>query len=156
MNAVAGFLIMLIVIVGPVLIFLDVVIDGPKQQRAARQSAAKRREQRRRASDANTSTAAAATIAELQALVAVSQARIAELETNLADAQAALAETLSTEHTGHQFARLKKLVVRELHPDGKPDAGVIERTVRSELFKRLWPEIEKIEGASAKKPMENA
>lgn len=155
MNAAAAFVIMLIVAVGLVLIFLDVVIDGPKQQRAARQSAAKRRERERQASDASASTAAAVTIAELQALVAVCHSRIVELESNLAEAQAALAETLSTKDTGHQFARLKKLVVRELHPDGRPDAGVIERTVRSELFKRLWPEIEKIEGASARKPMEN-
>ncbi len=59
--------------------------------------------------------------------------------------KAELAEAKQFRETGGRFGRLKSLVIRELHPDGRPDAGIIERTVRIELFKNLWPEIEKIE-----------
>ena len=39
-----------------------------------------------------------------------------------------------------RFEALRRLVVRELHPD-HCSGGDIEKTVRAEFFKKLWPEI---------------
>ncbi|MFT2094174.1 hypothetical protein ACMS1Z_05725 [Acidiphilium multivorum] len=102
---------------------------------------------------------AEATIRGLEAVVSDTQARFAALEvqhgqliSDLHDARETI-RSLKAEQvrakpatdTGGRFGRLKSLIIRELHPDGKPDAGAIERTVRTELFKHLWPEIERIE-----------
>lgn len=43
---------------------------------------------------------------------------------------------------GGKFDRLRRLLARELHPDHC--SGEIEKAVRAELFKRLWPEVERI------------
>ncbi|WP_287988670.1 hypothetical protein [Acidiphilium sp.] len=102
---------------------------------------------------------AEATIRALEAVVADTETRFAELEIKYGELissrqdahmeilalKAELAEAKQFRETGGRFGRLKSLVIRELHPDGRPDAGIIERTVRIELFKNLWPEIEKIE-----------
>ena len=42
-----------------------------------------------------------------------------------------------------RFDALRRLVARELHPDHCA-GGDIEKTVRAEFFKRLWPEIERL------------
>jgi hypothetical protein len=44
-----------------------------------------------------------------------------------------------------RFNILRRLVARELHPD-HCIGGEIEKVVRAEFFKRLWPEIEQIAG----------
>ncbi len=102
---------------------------------------------------------AEATIRGLEAAVSDSQARFAALElqhgqliSDLHDARETIRSLMAEQarakpatDTGGRFGRLKSLIIRELHPDGKPDAGGIERTVRTELFKHLWPEIERIE-----------
>jgi hypothetical protein len=44
-----------------------------------------------------------------------------------------------------RFDTLRRLVARELHPDHCM-GGEIEKVVRAEFFKRLWPEIERISG----------
>jgi hypothetical protein len=53
--------------------------------------------------------------------------------------------TLRRQHvTGNdRFDALRRLVARELHPDHCME-GEIEKVVRAEFFKRLWPEIERI------------
>ena len=47
----------------------------------------------------------------------------------------------------HRFKQLRALLARELHPDHSQTVG-IERVIRSELFKVLWPKIEEIEHAT--------
>ena len=42
-----------------------------------------------------------------------------------------------------RFDALRRLVAKELHPDHCA-AGDIEKTVRAEFFKKLWPEIERL------------
>jgi hypothetical protein len=42
-----------------------------------------------------------------------------------------------------RFDALRRLVARELHPDHCA-GGDIEKTVRAEFFKKLWPEIERL------------
>ena len=60
-------------------------------------------------------------------------------------AAAAGARNAGPQEAGGSFAKLKALVIRELHPDGNPQAGALERTMRAELFKSLWPAIERLE-----------
>lgn len=48
----------------------------------------------------------------------------------------------SSEHD-ERFDMLRRLVAKELHPDFC-DGSQLEKMVRAELFKRLWPEIERI------------
>jgi len=43
-----------------------------------------------------------------------------------------------------KFTRLRAVVVKSLHPD-HGGGSQEERTIRSELFKRVWPQIERIE-----------
>lgn len=47
---------------------------------------------------------------------------------------------------GRRFRVLRALIIKELHPDGAPQ-GSLEATIRSELFKALWPKIEMIENS---------
>ena len=42
-----------------------------------------------------------------------------------------------------RFDRLRRLIAKELHPDFCT-GGDLEKTVRAEWFKRLWPEIERM------------
>ena len=42
-----------------------------------------------------------------------------------------------------RFDALRRLVARELHPDFCDNDG-IEKLIRAEFFKRLWPEIERL------------
>jgi hypothetical protein len=44
-----------------------------------------------------------------------------------------------------RFAKLRALVIKTLHPDNAPRANAIEKEVRSEMFKAVWPEIVRIE-----------
>ena len=43
-----------------------------------------------------------------------------------------------------QYARLKRLVAAELHPDQAKSDG-IDRLVGAELFKAIWPKMQEIE-----------
>ncbi len=44
-----------------------------------------------------------------------------------------------------RFHKLRNLIVHELHPDGQANLSQIERLIRAELFKALWPAIQRIE-----------
>lgn len=44
-----------------------------------------------------------------------------------------------------RYTALKRLIARELHPDGTPEAAVVERVVRDALFRRVWPLVEQID-----------
>src|SRR5207237_190133 len=41
-------------------------------------------------------------------------------------------------------ALLQRLLVQQLHPDAQPDADPALRSLRTELFKQLWPRIEAV------------
>lgn len=43
------------------------------------------------------------------------------------------------------FNRLRSLVIKTLHPDAAPEDSAAAKTLRSEMFKAVWPEIIKIE-----------
>ena len=67
------------------------------------------------------------------------KARVAEQKaTDLAAQLASHQETRDD-----RFDALRRLVARELHPDHCA-GGDIEKTVRAEFFKKLWPEIERL------------
>ena len=42
-----------------------------------------------------------------------------------------------------RFDRLRRMVAKELHPDFCT-AGSLEKLMRQECFKRLWPQIEQL------------
>ncbi len=44
-----------------------------------------------------------------------------------------------------RFDMLRRLIAKELHPDFCT-GGDLEKLLRAECFKRLWPEIERIAG----------
>src|SRR5207248_10726401 len=44
--------------------------------------------------------------------------------------------------TNDRFDALRRLIAKELHPDFCA-GGTLEKLLRAELFKRLWPEIER-------------
>jgi hypothetical protein len=67
--------------------------------------------------------------------------RAVAAETRANDLAAAQPAQLAPDH---RFRQLRALLARELHPDHTKADG-IERIIRSELFKSLWPEVEKIE-----------
>ena len=67
------------------------------------------------------------------------RARVAEQK--VTDLTAQLANRRATRDD--RFDALRRLVARELHPD-HCTGGDIEKTVRAEFFKRLWPEIERL------------
>jgi hypothetical protein len=46
--------------------------------------------------------------------------------------------------TDRRFDRLKRLIAREFHPDQGAATG-IEKQIRAEIFKTVWPRIEDIE-----------
>jgi hypothetical protein len=62
-------------------------------------------------------------------------------EQKVTDLTAQLANRQATRDD--RFDALRRLVARELHPD-HCKGGDIEKTVRAEFFKRLWPEIERL------------
>ena len=60
----------------------------------------------------------------------------------------AAAELLEAERNRHaggldRFDVLRRLVAKELHPDFC-DGGHLEKLMRQECFKKLWPEIERL------------
>jgi hypothetical protein len=84
---------------------------------------------------------------ELEQRLTSSLADVAAWEQRAASAKARVNELAK-----HQFAqslpddrfqRLHALLARELHPDHSKTEG-IERIIRTELFKTLWPQIERI------------
>jgi hypothetical protein len=46
-----------------------------------------------------------------------------------------------------RFRQLRTLLARELHPDLTGTDGM-ERKIRAELFKSLWPQVEEIDRAA--------
>ncbi len=64
--------------------------------------------------------------------------RIAALETDLLQARGG-----DTTGDGSRFGRLRRLIATEFHPDHAKHEG-IEKLVRAEIFKTLWPKIEQI------------
>jgi hypothetical protein len=42
-----------------------------------------------------------------------------------------------------RFEALRRIVVKELHPDAC-NAGQLEKLIRAECFKKVWPEIERL------------
>jgi hypothetical protein len=101
-------------------------------------------------------------IGELEGEVRTLRARVARLQsagkTVIAQreewkARALIAEQKTTDLTAQlvsrretrddRFDALRRLVARELHPDHCA-GGDIEKTVRAEFFKKLWPEIERL------------
>ena len=69
------------------------------------------------------------------------KARALAAEQKATDLAAQLASRGETRHD--RFDALRRLVARELHPDHCA-SGDIEKTVRAEFFKKLWPEIERL------------
>jgi hypothetical protein len=48
-----------------------------------------------------------------------------------------------------KFKRVKAFISRALHPDSNKNAGEIELTARSVLFKEIWPEIVNIDRSAS-------
>jgi hypothetical protein len=74
--------------------------------------------------------------------------RLGELVANLQDRVRALQTDPEGDGPGGHdpsFRKLRALIVKELHPDHAP-ADSIERTIRAEVFKALWPKVEAITG----------
>ena len=69
------------------------------------------------------------------------KARALVAEQKVTDLTAQLASRRATRDD--RFDALRRLVARELHPDFC-DNGGIEKLIRAEFFKRLWPEIERL------------
>ena len=69
------------------------------------------------------------------------KARALVAEQKVTDLTAQLANRRATRDD--RFDALRRLVARELHPDFC-DNGGIEKLIRAEFFKRLWPEIERL------------
>ena len=69
------------------------------------------------------------------------KARALAAEQNTMDLTIQLANSRATRDD--RFDALRRLVARELHPDHCA-GGDIEKTVRAEFFKKLWPEIERL------------
>jgi hypothetical protein len=59
------------------------------------------------------------------------------------DKAAELATQLSHQPRDDRFDRLRRIVARELHPDFCT-GGSVEKALRAEFFKALWPEIERL------------
>ena len=84
--------------------------------------------------------------AEMQAEIDALKAAIAALDRELEDRRA-LNEPPPPPHEAHyrrRFTRLRNIVVKALHPD-YGEGSHEERLMRGEIFKRVWPEIERIE-----------
>ena len=60
-------------------------------------------------------------------------------------ARALAAEAERDRHAGDhdRFDALRRLIARKLHPD-YADGGDLEKLLRQEFFKRIWPEIERL------------
>lgn len=85
----------------------------------------------------------AASLAEIGRLNSEVGRMAALLEEQAARFQAMQAQSASTSRDDIHFRRLRALIVRELHPDhAAPDS--VDRALRSEVFKVIWPKIEAI------------
>lgn len=60
-------------------------------------------------------------------------------------AEARLADFGATGASDPRYVAIKKMLARELHPDGVQTDG-FEKIIREALFKRIWPLVEKIDG----------
>jgi uncharacterized protein YhaN len=85
-------------------------------------------------------------ISELEADRLRLRGREALRQRDWADARAIAAEAKIAEATAGKdprFDELRRLLAREFHPDHAKADG-IEKVVRAEIFKTLWPQIERI------------
>ena len=80
-------------------------------------------------------------IARLMALVKQHEATLASLREEVHRH----ADTLASSTDTGQFRSLRALIVKELHPDHTPE-GSVDRALRAEVFKAVWPKIEEIAG----------
>ena len=71
---------------------------------------------------------------EWKARALVAEQKVTDLTSQLANHQAT---------RNDRFDALRRRVARELHPDFCDDGG-IEKLIRAEFFKKLWPEIERL------------
>jgi hypothetical protein len=65
-------------------------------------------------------------------------------------AEAKLAEAATkgdSEHGADRYAALKRYLAKQFHPDNAPGPG-IEKMVRSEIFKEIWSEIDRLDHQS--------
>jgi hypothetical protein len=76
------------------------------------------------------------------------EAKLAEAEAKLADAEAKLAEAIVSANRQNvsdlRYAALKRFLAKQFHPDYAPGHG-IEKIVRSEIFKEIWMEIDRLD-----------
>jgi septal ring factor EnvC (AmiA/AmiB activator) len=79
--------------------------------------------------------------AGIRAITEASKAEIDRLNAQVWNMQASAPED-------SRFRKLRALIVKELHPDHAP-AGSVDRVLRSEVFKALWPKIEAISEEAA-------
>ena len=79
--------------------------------------------------------AAAAEITRLSAIVQQQAGQIEQLNE--------VVKAAPSIEDGSQFRRLRALIVKELHPDYAA-ADSVDRAIRSEVFKAIWPKIEAI------------
>jgi hypothetical protein len=69
------------------------------------------------------------------------------MERRALSAEAKLAEGAHVNNNGHgadRYSALKRYLAKQYHPDHAPGHG-IERMVRSEIFKEIWGEIERLD-----------
>lgn len=96
-------------------------------------------------------------LSQLRHALAAASAEMGRLQTELENRAAVIAgqsatieelnaklRTITTEPDG-QFRRLRALIVKEFHPDHAPE-GSVDRAIRAEVFKTIWPKIEAITG----------
>jgi hypothetical protein len=76
----------------------------------------------------------------LTARLKQSEALVAERDATIA---ALRAQLRAAPDGSVAFRRLRALVLHELHPDHAPE-GSAERTLRQDVFKQLWPQVEKL------------
>jgi hypothetical protein len=90
----------------------------------------------------------AANLELLTARLKQSEALIAERDATIAALRARLGAALAGNVAFH---RLRAVILHELHPDHAPQ-GSVERTLRQEVFKRLWPQVEELSRARNRQP----
>jgi septal ring factor EnvC (AmiA/AmiB activator) len=79
--------------------------------------------------------------AGIRAITEASKAEIDRLNAQVRKMQASAPED-------SRFRKLRALIVKELHPDHAP-AGSVDRVLRGEAFKALWPKVETISEEAA-------
>jgi len=71
------------------------------------------------------------------------QQRALEAEANVKALKATLGELRGTGGDDKKFDELRRFLAREFHPDHSKSEG-IEKILRAEMFKNIWPKVEDI------------